>query len=735
MIGNNEHRTTKAQNPINDNSETNTTSIIDQSDKIRMLEVFNMVRTTRLDSNNQITTNNNMKADNFSLNFEQKSTQKTTEKSTNLSTDENTYERPINCQGDHSGSNERGERREDFESYFNEEKLMIFCNTLELLIKNQISYKKLFLSKIKQITVDKQKIFISRIFHLLSKKYKHKVDENFINEQIKYYIVKEKIYDEGLLSFINNTQNIRVDRDEFEEGYKSTQLEKRLRLYLSIELFFPLDSIFNKYSQLYSRNFMRCIRWYIDAKEYKAKLDRLAFMFDRLENEFSKKKKEVFLIIRRYSGIKAERLLHVLHLLFKNREWKFQYCFFKVISDKHRGILIWLLLKNRCDNTMRRSLYSIVKFSLNARRTQNDIEILRYEKTERSNNLTDNGINIHDNIYQETAGSVTDKRADMDKVKMTLTGPLIITRNVKETTTNLYNQATSTNRDRKQLQINTISYDDISQPDSFNRITSCSTIVNPRLSPTHKMGSQLRRAVQLLTSVLKKRLIHAFNKINMYYKTLTLIERVHAPETQDPNANRQSKSAYNQTSLQDIGKQYLKLKPQTHTHPIHNEYIVPQTPNTYTLTQPKPNNFILKKQNPVVFEVIGIEDRTHMLEPKTLHASMSNRSIVTSKQMLKKSSFEIPLINESSNFSAIDQINRYHSVLQNTLRKISTASDLRAIGRVNLTSHDTQSHKNFDLNRNNIMKKSLFMHQQSPKGLDKHRPIPKSISSLFNPNI
>ena len=614
-----------------------------------------------------------------------------------------------------------------FKSQQIEEKLMNFFARCESIIRLNIPFKRLFLGRVKQIAENKQKIFISKIFYLLSKKYKHSVDENFINDQIKYYIIKENITDPGLLNYVNDTESIKIDRGECKESYKNKRLEQRLKLYLSIELFYPLDAIYHKYTQLYCRNFMRCLQLYIKAKEHNKIANRLSRMFNLLESNFTTRKREGLFCLKKHSIVKAEIFLQNLYMLFKKKELNVKYNFFRLIGDKDRGRFLSLLLKHTYENNLRRSLYKILRFSLHFRNE------LKTRNNDLMNNLMSTEISydphggIIMNEIRNNSGVIIDE-------KHTDTGDLVMLKRNSESNdcfrTKLKENHLYTSNykvPKKDLFSNEEINSAILESQVINRINSCTTIIDRRRSSMHKMQALFTKAILRIDNLLKKKLEQIFDKLCMHCESMTM-EHIKTPDNKCVKTRHKRTSILNKTSLQNFDNHPSKVKPFVQcTSFIEDKTNVKEIKNKQSL-----NNKINNNQKH--FEVIGIEDKTHTLEPKTLHTNMSNRSIITSKQLLKKPSFEVPLVNESSNFSTIEQINRYNNVLQNTLRKISTISDLKANKKPMHLSQGCLNSNKFNGKKSLVIKKSNFNDKPSPKAIERTKTT-KSISSLFNPNF
>lgn len=604
---------------------------------------------------------------------------------------------------------------------------------LEDWLRLLIPFKRHFMIKLKERVADKQKIFISKIFHLLSKKYGQRVDENFINEQIRYYVIKERIADPGLLSYINDAERINVSTEEFKKGSNANQLEKSLKLYLSFELFYPLDVIFSKYAQLYYRNFLRYVRLHIEAKDCLKAVDCLARACTLIEREFSNKKREIFGALKLPRKAGAERFLHNVHLVVKNKELKLKYALFKAIGAKDGGRLLSHLLKLKYENNMRRCLFDVLRVCLVDRlyieaggrsrefgTTESKVAINKFEL------LSTNKLS-----YGTRVGIIQDQRCG-EGIGMFMGeyGPQNETLEPPNHNVELLMTEKTPMLNKKNVHLSLELGDSNLGSGSMNRVTSCTTIVDRRHSPRRKIPAVLRNGIRQIDHIMRKPLALAFNKMRTYYESMTLIEMMRTPNSDDSSGQRNS-LVNNQTSLQSLGRRYLASRSQVSNteEPPHNNATAVKPHADRTIGDAR------KKPVPIVFEVIGVEDKTHMLEPKTIVPSMSSRSIITSKQPLKKPSYEVPLINESSNFSAIEQLNRYQNVLQNTLRKVSTISDLQAFRRPSGQCAEYQSQRNSRFKTSAVIKRSLFTPKPSPILIDKTRNTSKSISSLFNPNF
>ncbi len=124
-----------------------------------------------------------------------------------------------------------------------QQKTIVFLNYLTNIIeRNKWSKKKFYGISCNLV---KKGNHYSKVIYLLSKKYQKNIDENFFNEQIRYFILKYKIKDKTLMNFVNKSE-INIKSNDYESAEKINQLESLIVIYTAIELFCPLDLIFFK---------------------------------------------------------------------------------------------------------------------------------------------------------------------------------------------------------------------------------------------------------------------------------------------------------------------------------------------------------------------------------------------------------------------------------------------------------------------------------------------------------
>lgn len=143
---------------------------------------------------------------------------------------------------------------------------------------------------LKQTSRSRDERYISRILFLLSKKFKKKIDENFLNEQIRFTILRNNIKNSSILNVISDN-DIVIEKGEFGEQTKISKMEKLIKIYSGIELFCPLDIIFYNVQQLYNRSFMISLHQFIVRKRQHKKrcaAERLADFFEKKSQQNSK---------------------------------------------------------------------------------------------------------------------------------------------------------------------------------------------------------------------------------------------------------------------------------------------------------------------------------------------------------------------------------------------------------------------------------------------------------------
>lgn len=169
-------------------------------------------------------------------------------------------------------------------------------------------------SRIKSFQKKEHKKSVARIMFLLSKKFNKVIDEKFLNEQIKFLVLKNNIKNPSLLRMISDSE-INIQNDDYGKEGKIYKLEKLLQIYCAIELFCPIDIYFYKIKQVLNRNFMInlriCLRLRVEYRREKC--------CNKLDQFFAKKNRQN--LIYGFSKIRGQRaknkaLFFYLHKLF-----------------------------------------------------------------------------------------------------------------------------------------------------------------------------------------------------------------------------------------------------------------------------------------------------------------------------------------------------------------------------------------------------------------------------------
>lgn len=534
---------------------------------------------------------------------------------------------------------------------------------IHTIVEENYLVKREFFNKIRQNNHDSKKNFVARIFHLLSKKYKKKIDESFINEQIKFYILKEKIQDQNLLNFVNDTQSIKVDKEEYCKERKINNMEKRIRLYLAIELFYPLDLTFQKYQQLYYRNFVRLTRIYIDEKEYWIKVKKFEKAFANIESKYLESKRTGMELIKTKRTKEFKLLFGILDLLIKKKLKTYQSGFMRQLLIKDKSRWLAYLINKKAVDLKRESYYEILKRALGLGK-----QVLLNNQSNNSQAL--------DVFSKEQSKEI-------------------------------------------------LSTSDQSYRKTFNKLETFG-IENAK----KKGGLQHKRFFKFLEKFLtEKQLKNALTQLRAFQHSLDIIETTRTPLAN--SSKNQTKQMKNKTSIQSISntlkakKREIKKITRKDNKNVQmiSEYNQKKIEETQTRNQPE-------------FEVIEVEDKTFLLEPKTVNNAYSQRQdhAVSHNIDYNQYSYQIPLVNKSTTFTQEEQLKRYKNVLQTSLKRIATVSDLGQRRKMTTLSQKCPSKKLFDLDFNKKVDLYGSYMQKSPKRFLGPNNTVKSVSSLFRSN-
>lgn len=171
---------------------------------------------------------------------------------------------------------------------------------------------------IRKMKDSKERRQISRIMFLLSKKFNKQIDENFLNEQIRCLILRHKITDQNLLSVVSDN-NIQISLDEFHMQGKISKMEKLVKIYCSLELFYPLDLSFHKLKDMYNRHFMRNLIQCIELRKRKMLTDRFASLQALFARKRHEAGQEAFAAIRRRKQRRAKHFSMIINHLVKSK--------------------------------------------------------------------------------------------------------------------------------------------------------------------------------------------------------------------------------------------------------------------------------------------------------------------------------------------------------------------------------------------------------------------------------
>ena len=187
----------------------------------------------------------------------------------------------------------------------------------------------------------------SEVLYLLSQKYHKNIDERFLNEQIKHFVLKNKITNKNILNLVSDN-NIEIDQNEFDKKNKIRKRERLLKLYMAIEMFYPLDLIFFKRKQTYNRHFFKRIYKYIKMKEFEKKIIYVKKIFSKLEKKFLIQK-EIGIKHMKYNNSllkKTEKFGNFLSFLFKLKKSLICHIGFENIKKMNKNKWIFVVLHN-----------------------------------------------------------------------------------------------------------------------------------------------------------------------------------------------------------------------------------------------------------------------------------------------------------------------------------------------------------------------------------------------------
>ena len=227
-------------------------------------------------------------------------------------------------------------------------------------IENNISNK--FENKIRNI--NKKKRF-SQVLYLLSQKYQKNIDERFLNEQIKHFVLKNKIKNKNILNLVSDN-NIEIKEDEFNKLNQINKREKLLNLYMAIEMFYPLDLIFFKKKQTYNRHFFKRIFKFIKIKEFEKKVLFLKKIFFKIEEKFLIPKELSFNELKYHNSLlkRSEKFFNFLNFHFKLKKSLIYHFAYENIKKMNKNKWIFVVLHNIFYRT---KLFNFMVLKLNLR--------------------------------------------------------------------------------------------------------------------------------------------------------------------------------------------------------------------------------------------------------------------------------------------------------------------------------------------------------------------------------
>lgn len=221
--------------------------------------------------------------------------------------------------------------------------------TLSGLIEHRAPRKRAVFAALRSNVRSKTSNYISRIMYLLSQKFKKKVDERFLNEQIRYMILKNKIHQKSVIAFVKESE-IDIDIDDYNSENKINNLESLIKVYRTIELFSPLDFHFFKRRQTCNRFFMRALHAHIRERARTQRRLRLETGLAALAAKVEARQRAGWTAVKRVRRKSYANFAVVLNLVLKhvadsNRRLAFSAL--RLFKHKDRKTWIFFVLHNR----------------------------------------------------------------------------------------------------------------------------------------------------------------------------------------------------------------------------------------------------------------------------------------------------------------------------------------------------------------------------------------------------
>jgi hypothetical protein len=220
---------------------------------------------------------------------------------------------------------------------------------LSEILELQIPRKSAAFDLLKSNMKNKTSNYISRIMYLLSQKFRKNIDENFLNEQIKYMILKNKIHQKSIVNFVKDSE-IEIHAKDYESENKIEKLETLIKFYRAIELFCPLDLYFFKIKQTYNRQVMRSICIFIRLKAQHQRMLKIEAGLNKLDAKLTSRMKHGFSSIKRFKRKHYKNFALIIGLVFKHRvdfNLKASLNALKLYKLRDRKTWIFFVLHNR----------------------------------------------------------------------------------------------------------------------------------------------------------------------------------------------------------------------------------------------------------------------------------------------------------------------------------------------------------------------------------------------------
>ena len=212
------------------------------------------------------------------------------------------------------------------------------------IMENRISMKKEVFDRIKMNTKLTKKEYTSKIMFLLSKKFKKNIDKSFFTDQIRFFILKNRISDNKIIDLVKKN-DINIKNSEYSSDKTIEDLKKSIQLYLCIELFMPMDLIFIKTKHIYYRVFLKNLFVSVHNKKRRKKIDLFKKTINDVNRKFFFLKQIGFKAINKYRPTNYKILIIFLQFFFNKKRKQIYYEFFSRLknSKERKNSFLWVL--------------------------------------------------------------------------------------------------------------------------------------------------------------------------------------------------------------------------------------------------------------------------------------------------------------------------------------------------------------------------------------------------------